>query len=525
VTAAVGRGKTAVVAHRGDSSVHRENTLEAIRSAIAAGADTIEIDVRLTHDGKVVLLHDAGLQRLWGVDTDISDLTLAEVQELGGGELRIPLLSEALQLMHKTSPLLLIDMDSPAPAAAAHRVVAESSFSVRVAWCGDLDAMRAIRRLDVAAEIWMPWAEASAPTAVQLAELRPAFVNLPHLYVGAELVSGIHSLGVRVSCWTVDDPEQAAWLLSIGVDSITSNQLSLLLCLRDNDAAATVQMLPRARLVARELANWAVGYVRKHNVTTVATKANPADHVTEIDLAIERVVRAVISAQFPGHCFVGEEFGGEAQTDKPCWYLDPVDGTANLANGMPWTSFSLALVVDGAPVVGVVADPWRGLVVEAEAGSGAWANGIRLCLDKPDAVTCPTTGPGAAVVAAPRMGPAPDPLRGAMVSTELAAHAAWPGMLPMLDALSQRYCTMRIMGSGTLTIAGIALGHGIGAVIGSFGPVDHLAAVLIVREAGGVVLDEQGHDTLFPASGGVLAAANRPAADALYGVWREAIAR
>jgi myo-inositol-1(or 4)-monophosphatase/deoxyribonuclease-2 len=84
---------------------------------------------------------------------------------------------------------------------------------------------------------------------------------------------------------------------------------------------------------------------------------------------------------------------------------------------------------------------------------------------------------------------------------------------------------MRIMGSGTLTIAGIALGHGIGAVIGSFWPVDHLAAVLIVREAGGVVLDEQGHDTLFPASGGVLAAANRPAADALYGVWREAIAR
>ncbi|WP_044440678.1 inositol monophosphatase family protein [Agreia bicolorata] len=504
---------TAIVAHRGDSSVHRENTLEAIRSAIVAGADTIEIDVRLTRDGEVVLLHDATLNRLWGIDANIADLTLAEVEKLGGGELRIPLLRDALHLMHGETPLLLIDMDSSEPAAAAHRVVATSGSTARVAWCGHIDAMKMIRRRDAAAEIWMPWGEASAPTALDLAELRPAFVNLPHVYVGRALVAAIHSLGVRVSCWTVDDTEQMAWLLSIGVDSITSNQLALLLCLRDNDAAATVQMLPRARLIARELASWAVEYVRKHHVTTVATKANPADHVTEIDLAIERVVRAVIGAQFSDHCFVGEEFGGEAQADKPCWYLDPVDGTANLANGMPWTSFSLALVMDGAPVVGVVADPWRGVVVEAEAGGGAWAGGIRLCLNEPDAEA----------LSAPTIGPAPDPLRGAMVSTELAAHAAWPGMLPMLEALSQRYCTMRIMGSGTLTVAGIALGHGIGAVIGRFGPVDHLAAVLIVREAGGVVLDESGDDTLFPASGGVLAAANRQTAEQLHTLWREAI--
>ena len=502
---------TAVVAHRGDSSVHRENTLDAIRSAVEAGADTIEVDVRLTRDGEVVLLHDTTLQRLWGLDANIADLTLAEVGEIGGGEMRIPLLSDALLLMNDATPLLLIDMDSPEPAAAAHRVVAASTSSARVAWCGHLDAMRVIRGLDASADIWLPWGEATPPTAAELAELNPSFVNLPHVYVGAELVAAIHSLGARVSCWTVDDQEQMAWLLSIGVDSITSNRLSQLLHLRDHGAHAPIRVEPRARLIARELATWAIGYVREHHVTTVQTKANPADHVTEIDLAIERVVRAVIGAQFADHSFVGEEFGGEAQANLPCWYLDPVDGTANLANGMPWTSFSLALVIDGVPVVGVVADPWRGVVVEAEAGAGAWANGVRLTLGEPDAASAASA-------------PATDPLRGAMVSTELAAHAAWPGMLPMLDALSQRYCTMRIMGSGTLTVAGVALGHGIGAVIGRFGPVDHLAAVLIVREAGGVVLDINGDDTLFPASGGVLAAANRLAADELHALWTRAIA-
>ncbi|RII85560.1 inositol monophosphatase, partial [Clavibacter californiensis] len=95
--------------------------------------------------------------------------------------------------------------------------------------------------------------------------------------------------------------------------------------------------------------------------------------------------------------------------------------------------------------------------------------------------------------------------------------------LPLLDALAARYCTLRIMGSGTLTVAGIALGHGAGAVIGAFGPVDHLAATLIVREAGGVVLDAEGEDTLFPVSGGVLAARDPETARALHALWRAGI--
>ncbi|RII84713.1 inositol monophosphatase, partial [Clavibacter michiganensis subsp. insidiosus] len=127
----------------------------------------------------------------------------------------------------------------------------------------------------------------------------------------------------------------------------------------------------RARAAARDLAARAIDHIRSHAVGAVTTKANPADHVTEIDRAVERDVRAVVGAQFPHHVLVGEEYGGEAVRGRPCWYLDPVDGTANLANGVPWTSFSLALVVDGAPVVGVVADPWRGTVVEAAEGEGA----------------------------------------------------------------------------------------------------------------------------------------------------------
>ncbi|MCU1405288.1 MAG: inositol monophosphatase, partial [Glaciihabitans sp.] len=420
------------VAHRGDSSRYRENTMAAIRSALARGADTVEIDVRVTADGRVVLLHDATLERLWGDERRIGDVTWAECAMLGGGETRIPLLSDVLHLFVNHPATLLIDMDEVTPAAPAVAVVAaalaESNGDLHVAWCGATDAMRVIRSLDADADLWLAWASATAPTADDLRELRPTVLNLPHLLVGETLVEDAHRLGLLVSCWTVDDADQLSWLASIGVDSITSNRLDLLLAMpaepiitaESVDAEPSTIELRRALLIARDLGRWAIDYVATRTIGVVRTKVNPADHVTELDTAVEEMVRAVIGAQFPGHGFVGEEFGGEAIPGRPCWYLDPVDGTANLANGMPWTSFSLALAVGRQPLVAVVGDAGSGTVLSAVSGGGAFLDG------KPLVIATSTSRTG-------------DPLSGAMVSTELAGHRPWPGMPRFLDLLGDRF--------------------------------------------------------------------------------------
>ena len=81
---------------------------------------------------------------------------------------------------------------------------------------------------------------------------------------------------------------------------------------------------------------------------------------------------------------------------------------------------------------------------------------------------------------------------------------------------------MRIMGSGTLTLVGIAAQRGVGSIIGQYSPIDHLAAALIVYEAGGEVWDETGSVNLFPESGGILVA-TKAAAVPLYKIWSEAI--
>jgi fructose-1,6-bisphosphatase/inositol monophosphatase family enzyme len=79
-------------------------------------------------------------------------------------------------------------------------------------------------------------------------------------------------------------------------------------------------------------------------------------------------------------------------------------------------------------------------------------------------------------------------------------------MTHFLDGLGSRHCTPRIMGSGTLSVASVAAGRAAGAVISTFHPEDHLAAVLLCREAGAVVCDRDGVETSWPESGPFVAA-------------------
>ncbi len=237
--------------------------------------------------------------------------------------------------------------------------------------------------------------------------------------------------------------------------------------------AALAVAVECADLAAHVLATTALGAVR--------TKAHVADVVTDVDVATERAVRSHLAAAFPEHVVVGEELGGTPGAG-PTWWCDPVDGTTNLAAGLPWTSFSLALSTGRQPLVGVVADPWRGEVLSAAAGRGAWRR-------RADGSTLPLAASGARTLA------------GAVVLTEWAAHLPWPGMLELVDALGRRGCTSRIMGSGTLSVASVGAGRCAGAVIGEFHPEDHLAAVLIATEAGALVGDRNGEQVVWPAGG------------------------
>ncbi len=110
-------------------------------------------------------------------------------------------------------------------------------------------------------------------------------------------------------------------------------------------------------------------------------KKGAIDLVTEIDIAIEREFRAMIADRFPDHEVLGEEFAAGADGDgtpRFCWVFDPIDGTTNYAHGLPIFCSSLALEVDGEPVVAAIYDPTRKELFTAERGQGAWLNGAPL---------------------------------------------------------------------------------------------------------------------------------------------------
>src|SRR3954451_24947414 len=89
-------------------------------------------------------------------------------------------------------------------------------------------------------------------------------------------------------------------------------------------------------------------------------KKGTIDLVTEVDVAIERMFRAMIAERFPDHQVLAEEFGGSAPVPAgPCWVFDPIDGTTNYAHGLPIFCASLALEIDGIAQVGAVYDPNR----------------------------------------------------------------------------------------------------------------------------------------------------------------------
>jgi glycerophosphoryl diester phosphodiesterase len=222
----------AVIGHRGDPYVRRENTLVSLRSALEAGADAVEIDVRITSDGTPVLLHDATLERLWGHDRPLPALTYAEVRELTADG--VPTLRDALALTAKyPSARALIDLPDSSAAHGAVAEVHECGAADRAYYCGGGPSMLAVRAADPDAEIAFSWSRTARPRPGLLARIRPRWLNYHFGLVTESLCQRAHSDGYLLAAWTVDTPRAMRRLARVGADAITTNRVAALRSLVD----------------------------------------------------------------------------------------------------------------------------------------------------------------------------------------------------------------------------------------------------------------------------------------------------
>lgn len=216
-------GEVRFVAHRGDPIACVENTLPAFERAVADGVTAIELDVRLTRDGTVVVLHDDTTARLFGHDEPVASQSWDEVGRLAAHDgSTIPTLAGVLDALGDRATFV-IDMADAALALPACAVVAASGK--QVAWTGHTDALREVARMRPDDEIYLTLGDSGAlPSPDALRDIRPTWL---HPYVGdvtPQLAEAARRLGAGLSCWTVDSLADAQRVVDMGVRRITSNR-------------------------------------------------------------------------------------------------------------------------------------------------------------------------------------------------------------------------------------------------------------------------------------------------------------
>jgi myo-inositol-1(or 4)-monophosphatase len=238
------------------------------------------------------------------------------------------------------------------------------------------------------------------------------------------------------------------------------------------DRTAHAELLP----VAKEAVAIAHRIIRTHVPDTVLQKGD-RDMVTDVDLLVEDTLRDFLARQTPHIGILGEEHGHTGDAEL-WWALDPVDGTANLARGIPLCGVSLALVENGQGVLAAIDLPFLGVGYSAAAGHGAYAGDERIRVsataDLPEAMI--SIGDFA-------VGPGAEPNNRVRLA-----------LLARLGARAQR---IRMIGTAAIDLAWVAEGKLDATIILSNLPWDTMAGALLVREAGGVVLDhdDTAHNT------------------------------
>jgi glycerophosphoryl diester phosphodiesterase len=212
------------VAHRGDPIAERENTLRSFAAAVRAGADMVEIDLRRSRDGEIVVLHDPTLARLWGVERAVADLDVDELAAIGHGDVRIPTLRQVLMAVEV--PLMVDFTSRTVVEGALEAVRAYGAMGRSLFVTGNVEALRMLRALAPEARIGVTWVEPGPPPEAILAELGAEYWNPTFRLITPEHVRVVHALGRKVSTWTVDEPGGMARVAAAGVDAIVSNRIA-----------------------------------------------------------------------------------------------------------------------------------------------------------------------------------------------------------------------------------------------------------------------------------------------------------
>jgi glycerophosphoryl diester phosphodiesterase len=202
------------LAHRGDHRVHPENSLASMLAAMAvADCDGLELDVRASLDGVPVLLHDASLARVQGVDALVSELTAAELAAHG-----VPTLSEVLLEVPRRA-FLDVELKTDLGRSVVEVLAAGRGADLQRAVISSFE-VAAIERIRGLAPAWPCWLNTDhlRPGEVRTArELGCVGISVDWRAIDAAAIARAAAAGLEVAAWTVTDLRVSRRLEASGV--------------------------------------------------------------------------------------------------------------------------------------------------------------------------------------------------------------------------------------------------------------------------------------------------------------------
>jgi myo-inositol-1(or 4)-monophosphatase len=210
--------------------------------------------------------------------------------------------------------------------------------------------------------------------------------------------------------------------------------------------------------------------IAKFGTNVRVEKKGAIDLVTEVDVEVERMFRAMIAERFPDHDVLAEEMDVASRGARHRWVFDPLDGTTNFAHGVPIFCASLALEIDGLATVAAIYDPNRKELFTAELGVGSWLNGQRLHVSTNGTVL------------------------DSMLVTGFPynVHQKADEFVKVFAEVLKHARAIRRLGSAAIDLSWVAAGRMDGFWEASLKPWDTRAGALILEEAGGKVTGMDG---------------------------------
>lgn len=245
IAGATRRSPVLLGAHRGASYLAPENTLAAIRLALEIGVDFVEVDLHLSKDREVVVIHDDTLERTTDGHGHVHELTLSDLKLLDAGSWfnrkfperanpryageRIPTFQEVLDLIKESPARLYAEIKNGPfyPEGFEEKVVSiieSNRMAERVTVVSfDHVAVKRVKELSRAIETGIIFAARPVDPALDARAAQASIVIPNWAYATADLIEAAHKAGLKVSVWTIDELDRALELIERGADALVSN--------------------------------------------------------------------------------------------------------------------------------------------------------------------------------------------------------------------------------------------------------------------------------------------------------------